>query len=116
MRVFLTSILIFLTVVSLTATNAVTFCERSAEIITALEELPEKTDGQHADHILNLWNRHKDFFNLTTSHTTTDKIEAEMCFLRNAVSTEELIASRDALLVLLKDMKEAAGFSIDRIL
>ena len=110
------SILIFLLVCALATANAVTFCERSAEIITALEELPENADGQQADHILNLWNRHKGFFNLTTSHTTTDKIEAELCILRSTVRKEDLIASRDTLIVLLKDMKEAATFSIGRIL
>ncbi len=115
MKTFLLSILIFITIFILATANAVTFCKRSAEIITALETLPDTPTEQHKDHILNLWKENKRFFNLTTSHAATDKIDAEMCILKNANSADELMTCRDILMTLLIDMKDSASVSLNGI-
>ncbi|MBO5196355.1 MAG: DUF4363 family protein [Clostridia bacterium] len=116
MKNFVISLIVFLLIGILATTNAVILNDKATELITALEALPENPDGQKAKEIIDLWYSHESCFNLTVSHTVTDRIEENLYCLKNAGDSHSFLASRDVLLVLLRDMKDSSSISLDRIL
>ena len=116
MKTFILSLAIFFAIALLATLNAVTLNDRATELITALEALPDIPDGQKANEIIDLWYKNEWCFNLTVNHTVTDKIEENLYCLKNAGDTHSLLATRDVLLVLLRDMKDSSSISLDRIL
>ncbi len=112
MRTFILSIIVLLTVSALAITNAVIFCNKSAELITALESLPEKYNEQEIDQIIDLWLKNESFFNLTVNHNVTDKIEEALYHLKVAGDNSTV----DIILIMLDDMKRSSLLSIDRIM
>ena len=116
MKNFIISLSVFLIISILAITNAVILNEKATEMITALEALPITPDESKADEIIELWYRHERFFNLTANHAITDKIEQILCCLKNSEDNSTLLTARDTLLALLRDMKDSASISIDRIL
>ncbi len=116
MKNFIISLSVFLLIGILATTNAVILNEKTTELITALEALPATPDEDKAMKIIDLWYSHEYCFNLTVSHTVTDKIEETLYCLKNAGDSRTFLTARDTLLVLLRDMKESSSISIDRIL
>lgn len=115
MKTFILSLSVFIIIGILATTNAVILNDKATELITALEALPETPDGQEANEIIDLWFKNERWFNLTVSHTVTDKIEENLYCLKNAGDSHSLLTSRDVLLVLMKDMKDSSSISLDRI-
>ena len=115
MKTFILSLSVFAVISILATANAVILNDKVGEMITALEALPENPDGQKANMIIDLWYKNEEWFNLTVSHTVTDKIEENLYCLKNAPDSSSLLTTRDVLLVLLKDMKDSSSISLDRI-
>ncbi len=116
MKLFISSVAVFLILSTLVAVNAVVVCDYTERLIAETENLPEEPNDASSDRLLELWFQYESILNLTVSHTTTDAIERDLYELKNSRDAVSYAANRDTLLSRLRDLKSTAGLSLDRII
>ncbi len=116
MKIFISSVAVFILICVLVSVNAVTVCKYTDHLITCTKNLPASPDEGSADRLIQLWLKYESILNITISHNVTDQIELVLHDIKNADDPAIYKSKCDSLLILLRDMKDTAGLSLDRII
>ena len=115
MRIFICSLIIFILLCTFVSINSAVYQSAAEKLLVATKNLPQEPDVRLTGDLLELWYKYEDFFNLTTNHSVTDQIELSINNLYYETDAEVYTLTKQALIVLLNDMKHSASAALDRI-